>query len=99
MKNKMRKIKTVLVPFESGQIWQLGESRLKIGLVGKRLVHYKHFTGMANASPVYLSGKDALEKLLQKHRAVLLPEAAAAAVGAKRAAPRRKALAGNGRNA
>jgi len=88
MKKNIRKSKTVIVPFESGQIWQLGEARLKIGLVGKRLVHYKHFTGMANASPVYLSGKDALEKLLQKHRAILLPEQPAPARGARRSASR-----------
>ncbi|MFM1769670.1 MAG: hypothetical protein RJA22_2199 [Verrucomicrobiota bacterium] len=78
-----------LAPFETGQIWQMGETLLKIGLVGKRLVHYKQFKSAANASPVYLSGKEDLERLLQKHQATLLPEAPAAPGrnGARRKAP------------
>jgi hypothetical protein len=78
MKTNTRKTKMAFPPFESGQIWQMGETLLKIGLVGKRLVHYKQFKSAANASPVYLSGKEDLEKLLQHHRAVLLPEPPAA---------------------
>jgi hypothetical protein len=70
----MRKSKTFPTPFESGQIWQLADSRLRIGVVGRTLVHYKHYKGLANTSPVFLSGKGALEKLLQKHGAVLLRE-------------------------
>src|SRR2546425_2727129 len=75
MKKITRKSKKVVAPFESGQIWQLGEARLKIGLVGKRLVHYRHYKG-AHASPIFLCAKDVLEKRFQEHRAVLLPKSA-----------------------
>lgn len=88
MKTKARKTKMALAPFESGQIWQMGETLLKIGTVGKRLVHYKQFKSAANASPVYLSGKEDLEKLLQQHRAVLLPAPPAATARRKPAAAR-----------
>ena len=74
MKNKTRGSKAPVAPFATGQVWQLADSRLRIGLVGKTLVHYKHFKGMAKTSPVFLSAKDALEKFLQEHRATLLPE-------------------------
>jgi hypothetical protein len=79
MKNNTRGSKTLLAPFAKGQVWQLADSHLRIGLVGKTLVHYKHFKGMAKTSPVFLSGKGALEKFLQEHRATLLPERSEAA--------------------
>jgi hypothetical protein len=74
MKNKSRNSRVLSVPFQSGQVWQLADSHLQIGLVGRTLVHYKHFKGLAKRPPILLSGKDALEKFLQEHRAVLLPD-------------------------
>ena len=74
MKNSRRRTPTALVPFASGQVWQLGDSRLKISAVGKLLVHYKQCKGAA-ASPVCLCGKSKFEELLRRHRAVLLTEA------------------------
>ena len=53
----------------------MGDANLEIGLVGKRLVHYKHYKAKAKRPPTQLSGKAALEKFLQKQRAILLPEA------------------------
>ena len=76
MKTKTRSPKTSPIPFETGQIWQVGSVRLKIGLVGKRLVHYKHCKGTSNATPVLLSAKTELEKLLRKQHAVLVSPAA-----------------------
>ena len=72
MKTKTRQSKTFLAPLESGQVWQVGDSHLRIGLVGKTLVHYKHYKGLVKASPVFLSSKEALEKLLEEQKAVLL---------------------------
>lgn len=74
MKNKMRKSRIVLQPFQSGQIWQMEDSNLQIGLVGKTLVHYKHYKGQIKRSPVSLSNKDALERFLQDNQAVLAQE-------------------------
>lgn len=59
-------------PFESGQIWQMGDANLEIGLVGKRLVHYKHYKAKAKRPPTQLSGKEALERFLQQQGATLL---------------------------
>jgi hypothetical protein len=39
-------VTTVMWPeFCAGQVWQMEGSCIKISLVGKRLVHYKHFLG------------------------------------------------------
>jgi hypothetical protein len=83
---KTRKTRTLIPPFESGQIWQMGDANLEIGLVGKRLVHYKHYKAQAKRPPTQLSGKATLERFLQKQRAVLLrvPPAPAAAGDGKR---------------
>lgn len=74
MKNKTRKTRVLLPPFQSGQIWQAGDWNLEIGLVGKTLVHYKHYKPQTKRPPTLLSGKSALEKFLQKHHAILLRE-------------------------
>ena len=54
----------------------MGDANLEIGLVGKRLVHYKHYKAQAKRPPTQLSGIGVLERFLQKHRAVLLSDAA-----------------------
>lgn len=64
-----------LPPFVDGQVWQMGDSTLRIGLVGKTLVHYKHYSDVVKRPHVQLSGKGALERFLQKHAAILLPDA------------------------
>jgi len=64
------------VPFELGQVWQLSDSRLEIGLVGRTLVHYRHFKEPTFRSPTQLSAKGALEKFLKKHNAVLVKDTA-----------------------
>jgi hypothetical protein len=69
---KTRKTRMMIPPFESGQIWQMGDANLEIGLVGKRLVHYKHYKAKAKRPPTQLSGKEALERFLQQQGATLL---------------------------
>ena len=71
MKSKTRKNR-VLQPFESGQIWQMEDSHLEIGLIGKTLVHYKHYKGQVKRSPVSLLNKVALAKFLLENQAVLV---------------------------
>jgi hypothetical protein len=61
-------------PLESGQVWQLPDSNLQIQLVGKRLVHYKHFKGKNLRAPISLSGKEALEKYLKANKGILVQE-------------------------
>jgi len=72
MKNNLRKNRVILQPFESGQVWQMEGSQLEIGLIGKTLVHYKHYKGEMKRSPVSLLNKDALERFLQDNQAVLV---------------------------
>ena len=56
----------------------MADSSLRIGLVGKTLVHYKHYKPAAKRPPVLLSGKWVLEEFLQKNEAILLQDASAA---------------------
>jgi hypothetical protein len=58
--------------FATGQIWQMENSDVHIGLIGKTLVHYKHFKGGVQRSPVSLAGKVVLEKYLIDNKAVLV---------------------------
>jgi len=82
---KTRKTRAIIPPFQSGQVWQMGDVNLEIGLVGKRLVHYKHYKAQAKRPPTLLSGKATLERFLQKQRAILLREPPGpAAAGEKR---------------
>jgi hypothetical protein len=64
--------RTPLPPFETGQIWQMKDSNVSIGLIGKTLVHYKHFKPAYPRAPILLAGKGILEKFLFKNKAVLL---------------------------
>lgn len=57
--------------FESGQVWEMPDSELHIGLVGKTLVHYKHYQGKVKRAPVSLANRGVLEKFLITRKAVL----------------------------
>jgi hypothetical protein len=72
MKNTRRKGRAALQPFQTGQVWQMEDSHLQIGLIGKTLVHYKHYKGQMKRSPVSLLNKDSLQKFLQDNRAKLV---------------------------
>lgn len=76
MKNKMQNNAFPVSPFQTGQVWRMGDSKLEVGLVGRTLVHYKHYKGLAKRPPVQLSSKTALEKFLNRQKAVLLVEPA-----------------------
>ena len=68
MKHKNR---IALKPLQSGQIWKMVDANLHIEEVGKLLVHYKLFRGDAKRARTSLSGKEVVEKYLEKNRAVL----------------------------
>ena len=72
MKQKTRK---ALPPFQTGQVWQMEDSNVQISLIGKTLVHYKHYKGNNRRPPVSLAGKDVLEKYLRENNAVLVKTA------------------------
>ena len=55
-------------------------------MIGKTLVHYKHFKGDTKRAPISLSGKTVLEKYLKENKAVLVASAPAAAPAARAAA-------------
>ena len=67
----------MIPPFEAGQIWQMEDSQIEIGLTGKRLVHYRHYKPMAKRPSIQLSGKEALEKFLRSNRAILVEPSSA----------------------
>ena len=73
LKTIKRNRRAPLPPLETGQVWELEGSNVHIGLIGKTLVHYKHFKGDTKRAPISLSGKTVLEKYLKEKKAVLLP--------------------------
>jgi len=64
--------RAALPPFETGQVWRLGDTTLQIGLVGKTLVHYKHFKAKTPRAPTSLAAKQTLENFLTANKAVLV---------------------------
>jgi hypothetical protein len=67
-----RKIRLPIQPFQTGQVWELSDSNLHIGTVGKTLVHYKHYKGGLKRAPISLAAKTVLEKYLKQNKAVLV---------------------------
>jgi len=74
----MRNIKPTrrirLQPLETGQMWRMAELNLRVGMVGKLLVHYK----LAKPNAVRVSNSvspiTSVEKYLKKNKAVLVQE-------------------------
>ena len=56
----------------TGQTWQMTDSNIEITLVGRTLVHYKHFKPGVKRAPTLLLSKTALEEFLRKNKAVLV---------------------------
>ena len=61
-----------LKPLETGQLWRMSELNLKVGLIGKWLVHYKLAKPNAVRVPNSCSGISAVEKYLKTNKAVLI---------------------------
>jgi hypothetical protein len=62
-----------LEPFQSGQVWQLADSSVQIGIVGRFLVHYRHYKTKQTRVPISLTSKVKLAKFLRENRAALAP--------------------------
>ena len=60
-----------LPPFQTGQVWQMEDANILIGLVGKLFVHYRHYRIQQPRVPTSLSTKRELEKFLKTNKAVL----------------------------
>jgi hypothetical protein len=75
MKMKMQKKPVTGQPFHHGQVWRWNDSRVQIGLVGKTLVHYKHYKGGNKRPPILLSNKGVLERFLRENDAHVTPGA------------------------
>jgi hypothetical protein len=75
----------------AGQLWQMDGASLQIELVGKRLVHYKHFKLKEKRPPVRLSRKSAVEQLIDEQGAVLVQETPPPAPARSESSRRRKA--------
>jgi hypothetical protein len=71
---KMKKLTHPAAEFQSGQVWRMGEDRLQIEVVGKWLIHYRHFKGPAKRLPTCFASKGDLEQLLMTHKAVLVQD-------------------------
>ena len=74
MKNNKPVRRISLQPLETGQVWRMAELNLKVGLVGKLLVHYKLAKTDAVRTQTSVSGKRVVEKFLKKNKAVLIQE-------------------------
>lgn len=57
-----------------GQVWQLTDCRIEIGLVGRTLVHYRRVRGPVIRPPIHLTSQVELERELRRAAAVLLPD-------------------------
>jgi hypothetical protein len=47
------------------------DANLHVEVVGKMLVHYKLFKGNAKRAPTSLSGKEVVERYLERNNAIL----------------------------
>ncbi|KAF0179831.1 MAG: hypothetical protein FD161_1173 [Limisphaerales bacterium] len=76
IQQKSQKSEKPAITFETGQIWEMAASNLRIGLIGKTLVHYKHYRGTSPRASVSLANKGELAQFLIKNKAVLAPPVA-----------------------
>jgi len=59
-------------PLVTGQLWRVADMNLRVGLIGKILVHYKLAKPNAVRIPNSVSGKTTVEEYLKKNKAVLI---------------------------
>jgi len=82
--NGAAKARFVLPPLEAGQVWQMAELNLQVGLVGKLLVHYKLAKPDAVRIANSVGGRSTVEKYLKTNKAVLIRIDKAAAAKANK---------------
>lgn len=59
-------------PLEAGQLWRMAGANLRVGMVGKLLVHYKLGKPNAIRTANSCSGIKTIEKYLKANKAVLV---------------------------
>jgi len=69
---KIRFPQDPLQPFQTGQVWELDESFISIGDVGKLLVDYRHHKQKDIRGSSSLTSKRELKKYLTENKAVLV---------------------------
>jgi hypothetical protein len=74
---KPKASRAIMQPLETGQLWRVLDMNLRIGLIGKVLVHYKLAKPNAVRIPNSVSGKTTVEEYLKKNKAVLIESPAA----------------------
>ncbi len=72
MRKPTQKKPNAVQPFQTGQIWQMEDSHVRIAEVGKTLVHYKLLKGEIKRGPIRLLGKPALQEFLRARNAILV---------------------------
>jgi hypothetical protein len=72
MMKKIRFPQDPLQPFQSGNVWQVADASVRIDVVGKLLIQYKHYRGKAKVGPTSLSSKTELQNYLTENKAVLV---------------------------
>jgi hypothetical protein len=58
-------------PLAAGQLWRMAEGELRVGMVGKLLVHYKLCKPNARRVPNSINPIKTIEKYLKARKAVL----------------------------
>lgn len=69
-----KKKRKPLKPFQPGQVWEVADTNLRIGVVGKTLIHYKRYKGKTQGVPTSIANKIELERFLQENNAILVQE-------------------------
>ena len=82
--NGASKSREPMPPLEAGQVWQMAELNLQVGLVGKLLVHYKLAKPDAVRVANSVGGRSTVEKYLKTNKAVLIRIDKAAAAKANK---------------
>jgi hypothetical protein len=82
--NGASKSRLPMPPLEAGQVWQMAELNLQVGLVGKLLVHYKLAKPDAVRVANSVGGRTSVEKYLKTNKAVLIRIDQAAAAKANK---------------
>src|ERR1700743_432096 len=80
-------------PLADGQVWQMAELNLQVGMVGKLLVHYKLAKPNAVRIPNLVGSIATIQKFLKKNKAVLLPAVPVPPVAVKKKAAAKKPVA------
>jgi hypothetical protein len=71
---KIRFPQDPLQPFQTGNVWELKDTFVRIGDVGRLLVHYQHYKGKDPKGQKTLTSKRDLQKYLIENKAILAQE-------------------------